>query len=65
MLAYDGGIPALSATSLVVIDVNRNLVNPEFVDTEERVSIPETMPAGSIIASVNAQDLDLAVSSPT
>ena len=61
MLAFDGGVPALTSTALVIISVNRNLVDPEFVEVQERVNIPETLPPGSIITRVQAEDADLAV----
>ena len=61
VLASDGGIPALTSTTLVIVDVTRNKQAPYFVDTEDRLKIPETMPAGAIVGKVNAKDNDTRV----
>ncbi|KAL8559117.1 hypothetical protein ACOMHN_046165 [Nucella lapillus] len=58
-LAYDGGVPSLSATAVVSISVLRNLFPPLFTNNDFiRVTIPETTPVGTFIAQVNATDTD-------
>ncbi|XP_046579033.1 protocadherin Fat 4-like [Haliotis rubra] len=59
VLARDGGVPSRSATSVVVINVLRNLFPPVFMNVDFfRTSIKETLTVGSNIADVNATDAD-------
>ncbi len=58
MLAKDGGTPAQTATTIVTIDVDRNLNSPRFAQGNLRVNIPETLAAGSLVTSVTASDED-------
>ena len=59
--AIDGGAPARTSTTMFTIDVQRNLLDPVFVESQVQVSIPETLAPGSHIANVTATDDDVAV----
>ena len=58
VLAKDGGTPSRTATTIVTIDVDRNLNSPRFNPNNARVNIPETLAAGSLVTSVTASDED-------
>ena len=58
VLAKDGGTPSRTATTIVTIDVDRNLNSPRFSPNNLRVNIPETLTAGSLVTSVTASDED-------
>ena len=62
MLAKDGGTPSRTATTIVTIDVDRNLNSPRFSPDNVRVAIPETLAAGSLVTAVTASDDDTQVS---
>ena len=63
VLAYDGGVPSLSATAVVTINVLRNLFPPLISNTDFlRLTIPETTPVGTVIVQINATDRDTTVS---
>ena len=61
--AKDGGNPALSATALVTINVERNLFSPVFAQDTYAATIFETQDLGSAILTVFATDADIRVSS--
>ncbi len=61
MLAKDGGTPPQTATSIVTINVDRNLNTPRFRESNIRVNIPETLAAGSLVSAVAATDQDTQV----
>ncbi|KAL3878042.1 hypothetical protein ACJMK2_035678, partial [Sinanodonta woodiana] len=55
----DGGIPARSATAMVVINVVKNLFSPQFNSTNiVQITIPETTPIGTKLLDLAAYDLD-------
>ncbi|XP_055710433.1 cadherin-87A isoform X2 [Phlebotomus papatasi] len=55
----DTGIPQLTSTAMVTVDViNENDNDPEFNTTEYRFEIPENSPRGTIIGRVEASDAD-------
>ena len=61
MLAYDGGIPSLSATATIDVLVNRNLFDPVFNPINYNVTIYETQALGVPFIKVNATDADTRV----
>ena len=61
MLAVDGGTPARSSSTLLSISVLRNLHTPTMSVEAEELVIPETLPAGALVTTVQAQDDDSAV----
>ncbi|KAK3521641.1 hypothetical protein QTP70_014713 [Hemibagrus guttatus] len=57
--ATDEGVPPLSSTAVLTVyisDVNDNA--PRFPESSESVYVKENSPAGALIASVSAQDMD-------
>ncbi|KAK3549430.1 hypothetical protein QTP86_001433 [Hemibagrus guttatus] len=57
--ATDEGVPPLSSTTVLTVhisDVNDNA--PRFPESSESVYVKENSPAGALIASVSAQDMD-------
>jgi hypothetical protein len=58
LLAEDGGSPKKTATATVDINVNRNLVPPQFNPASYSQSIIENFPVGSEIVTVSATDSD-------
>ena len=61
VLAEDGGNPRKSATTTVLVAVNRNIHAPRF--EPQRIDLPllETAPLGIAIVRVNATDRDTKV----
>ncbi|XP_041364042.1 protocadherin Fat 1-like [Gigantopelta aegis] len=59
VLARDGGSPSLSATAIVLVNVNRNLNAPTFVRQNHTVEIYETQDLGVPIMQVTAVDVDV------
>lgn len=62
VLARDGGFPSLTATTTVLINVERNLNVPRFLTQNYSVSIYETQDLGVPIQQLSAIDLDVSVS---
>ena len=62
VLARDGGSPSLSATSTVLINVERNLNAPVFIRQNYTVTIYETQDLGVPIQQISAADSDVSVS---
>ena len=60
--ARDGGTPPRSATALVSINVQRNLVRPVFQQSTYETTILETQSLGINILRVIATDADTKVS---
>ena len=60
--ARDGGTPPRSATALVNINVQRNLVRPVFQQSSYETTILETQSLGINILRVIATDADTKVS---
>ncbi|KAK3089813.1 hypothetical protein FSP39_006721 [Pinctada imbricata] len=58
VLAYDGGIPSLSATATIDVLVQRNLFAPVFNPINYNVTIYETQALGVPFIKVNATDAD-------
>ncbi|XP_031221326.1 protocadherin beta-16-like isoform X2 [Mastomys coucha] len=59
LTALDGGSPPRSGTAHVLIEVvDSNDNAPEFQQPTYRVQIPENSPAGSLVLTVSANDLD-------
>ena len=62
VLARDGGSPSLSATSTVIVNVDRNLNAPVFLRQNYTVTIFETQDLGVPIQLISAADSDVSVS---
>lgn len=63
MLAQDGGTPRLSDTTVVVVDVDRNLAAPVLRSNEYATQILETQAVGTPVSiRVIATDVDTTVS---
>ncbi|KAL5018742.1 hypothetical protein ScPMuIL_004464 [Solemya velum] len=58
LLARDGGNPSLTATTTVVINVNRNLNSPIFSPSSYNIRVPDNTPSGTIVTTVTATDAD-------
>ena len=58
VLASDGGTPPLTDTTVVVVNVQRNLVKPEFDPREYNANIMETQALGVPFAQVRGRDRD-------
>ncbi|KAM5299009.1 protocadherin gamma-A7 isoform 5-T5 [Ctenodactylus gundi] len=59
LTAYDGGVPPLSGTACIqvtVVDVNDH--TPVFSKSQYQVTVPENVPVGTRLLTVNAVDLD-------
>ncbi|XP_059616920.1 cadherin-87A [Phlebotomus argentipes] len=55
----DTGIPQLTSTAMITVDViNENDNDPEFNETEYRFEVPENSPRGTIIGRLEASDAD-------
>ena len=59
VLARDGGSPSLTATTVVSLTVNRNLVDPVFVQQNYTFTIDETQVLGVNFGQVIARDDDV------
>lgn len=58
--ARDAGSPALSASAVVTVDVlDENDNAPEFMHSESKISVLETLPVGSELVTFQATDADL------
>ena len=63
MQAQDGGVPRLSDVTVVVVDVERNLVAPVLLSTQYASTILETQAVGTPVGiRVIATDGDTTVS---
>ena len=62
MRAKDGGSPPRTDTTVVQVDVDRNLNKPQFDPQTYAARVLETLPLGSVVATVVAKDSDLRVS---
>ena len=62
VVARDSGRPPRSATTLVKINVIRNLHHPEFVGSNYQANILETVGVGTSVLTVKALDGDIRVS---
>lgn len=63
VLAQDGGTPRLSDTTVVVVDVDRNLAAPVLLSSEYATQILETQAVGTPVSiRVIATDTDTTVS---
>ena len=58
VLASDGGIPAQTDMTLVLINVNRNLEKPEFEGREQNFVLLETTDLGIPFTTLSASDDD-------
>ncbi|XP_023289907.1 fat-like cadherin-related tumor suppressor homolog isoform X2 [Orussus abietinus] len=61
VLAVDRGEPALSAETMLVVevvDVNENLHPPVFEDFVVSARVPENRPIGTLVTTVRAKDAD-------
>ena len=58
VLANDGGTPPLTDTTVVVVNVQRNLVKPEFDPREYNANIMETQALGVPFTQVRGRDRD-------
>lgn len=62
--ARDAGVPNLSTSTTIVIDVmDENDNAPEFMHSEAKVSAVETLPIGSDLVTFQATDADLGANS--
>lgn len=60
--ARDAGTPTLSATATVTIDVlDENDNAPEFMHSESKMTVLETLPVGSELVTFQATDADLGI----
>ena len=62
VMVSDGGIPACTRTSVVTIDVMRNLNDPMFTQSEWTATILETHNLQKEILTLQAKDADDRVS---
>lgn len=60
-MARDGGTPSLTATSSVLVTINRNLHAPRWINTEYILNITESQDLGVTIARLNTADDDVEV----
>ena len=60
-MARDGGTPSLTATSSVLVTMNRNLHAPRWINTVYTLNITDAQDLGVIIASLNTADDDVEV----
>ena len=61
-MASDGGNPSLTDTTVVYVNVTRNLFSPIFQPDTYSIAIPESEPLGETIITVTAVDNDATVS---
>lgn len=61
VLASDGGFPSLTDTTVVYVNVTRNLFSPVFQPDNYNIAIPESEPLGETIITVTALDSDATV----
>lgn len=62
--ARDAGLPNLSTSTTVIIDVlDENDNAPEFMHSEAKISALETLPVGSELVTFQATDADLGINS--
>ncbi|XP_061182373.1 cadherin EGF LAG seven-pass G-type receptor 2-like [Saccostrea echinata] len=59
IVAEDGGSPARSATTIVTINIRRNLNPPVFSQRDYNVSVSQITPVGVNVIAVTATDADL------
>ncbi|KAJ8316548.1 hypothetical protein KUTeg_005899, partial [Tegillarca granosa] len=59
VVASDGGNPSLTDTTIVYVNVTRNLLPPQFQPTQYSVAISETRALATAITAVTAVDNDL------
>ena len=58
--ARDAGTPSLSTWTLVTVDVlDENDNSPEFMHSESKISVIETLAVGSELVTFQATDADL------
>ena len=57
-MAEDGGSPRLRDTTVVEVEVTRNLNKPRFNTAAYTTRVKETLPLGAIIKTVTATDAD-------
>ncbi|XP_060547136.1 protocadherin beta-16-like [Pantherophis guttatus] len=60
LMAVDGGVPQNTGTvqiNIDILDINDN--PPQFSQSEYKVKIKENLPTGTVVAKVEATDLDL------
>ena len=58
--ARDAGTPSLSTSTVVTVDVlDENDNSPEFMHSESKISVLETLPIGSELVTFQASDADL------
>ena len=62
VVASDGGNPPKSASAVVEIEVLYNFNEPQFLATTYNATVLETIPLGTSILQVQAQDADITVS---
>ncbi|WAQ95445.1 FAT4-like protein [Mya arenaria] len=60
VLASDGGIPSLSDTTVVYLNITRNRFSPAFLQTQYNTLIPESQSLGAEVLRVSANDQDTA-----
>ena len=58
VIVYDGGIPSLSDTTIVYLNITQNRFSPSFVPTTYSRQIPENQALGVSILQVTAVDQD-------
>lgn len=62
--ARDAGLPNLSTSTTIIIDVlDENDNAPEFMHSEAKISALETLPVGSELVTFQATDADLGINS--
>ncbi|XP_078316513.1 protocadherin Fat 4-like isoform X2 [Crassostrea virginica] len=59
IMARDGGTPSLTATSSVLVTINRNLHAPRWINTAYTLNITEAQGLSVTIASLNTADDDV------
>ena len=57
-MVEDGGSPRLSDTTVVEVEVTRNLNKPRFNTATYTTRVTETLPLGASIKTVTANDAD-------
>ena len=61
MVARDGGVPPLSVTETVSIQVSREQNTPMFEQSEYTLDLPEGTERGAMIQRVFASDPDVSI----
>ncbi len=61
MRATDGGTPQRTDSTVVEVRVDRNVNKPVFDPQTYTARVLETLPLGSVVATVTARDADLRV----